>query len=259
MKIISRISRSSLRRFHLPHTSPILTLVPLVSLEMVSLLPNPLKWTGNYYDRKAVWPMEPDVIIIRSLAMKHLASELPNMVDLNKIEVQFFAEGSLNKLYSVSFPGHSTSYLFRVALPLVPYYRIESEVAMLSYLKEKTSIPVPCVIAWESSAATELGFVWILLEKIEGVALNELWREMPWDSKVRLVAALAPLLGQLRDHKFDEIGSLYFNGREEPFNPRYWSENTLPSHEGLVDSAQNAHGSNHNEDSCHYRHQIVSP
>ena len=193
----------------------------------LSLLPNPLKWTGNYYDRKAIWPMEPDIIIIRSLAMKHLASELPNIADLNKIEVQFFAQGSLNKLYSISFPGHSTSYLFRVALPLVPYYRIESEAAMLSYLKENTSIPVPRVIAWDSFVATDLGFEWILLEKIEGVALDKLWRGMPWDSKVRLVAALAPLLGQLRDHKFDEIGSLYFNGREEPFDPQYWSEAAL--------------------------------
>ena len=221
----------------------------------LSLLPNPLKWTGNYYNRKAIWPVEPDIIIIRSLAMKHLASELPNTTDLDKVEVHFFAQGSLNKLYSISFPGHSTSYLFRVALPLVPYYRIESEAAMLFYLKEKTSIPVPRVIAWESSIATDLGFEWILLENIEGVALDKLWRGMPWDSKVRLVAALAPLLGQLRDHKFDEIGSLYFNGREEPFDPQYWFENTLPTHEVLVDSAQDAHRSSHDEDSGQHKHQ----
>ena len=219
------------------------------------LLPNPLKWTGNYYHRKPIWPVEPDIIIIRSLAMKYLASELPNTADLNEIEVQFFAQGSLNKLYSISFPGHNTSYLFRVALPLVPYYRIESEAAMLSYLKENTSIPVPRVIAWESSVAKDLGFEWILLEKIEGVALDRLWRGMPWDSKVRLVTALAPLLGQLRDHKFDEIGSLYFGGREEPFDPQYWSETALPSHEVLIDNAQDAHRSSHDEDSGQYKHQ----
>ena len=221
----------------------------------LSWLPNPLKWTGNYYNRKAIWPVDPDITIIRSLAMKHLASELPNTTDLNKVEVNFFAQGSLNKLYSISLPEHGTSYLFRVALPLVPYYRIESEAAMLSYLKEKTSIPVPRVIAWESSVATDLGFEWIFLEKIEGVALNRLWRGMPWNSKVKLVAALAPLLGQFRDHKFDEIGSLYFNGREEPFDPQYWSEDALPSHEVLVDCAQDAHRSSHDEDSGRRKHQ----
>ncbi|KAM0799580.1 hypothetical protein BDR22DRAFT_963684 [Usnea florida] len=220
----------------------------------LGLQPNPLKWTGNYYDRKAVWPMEPDIMIIRSLAMKHLASELPKTADLVKIEVQFFAQGGFNKLYFISFPGYSTNYLFRVALPLVPYYRIESEAAVLSYLKENTSVPVPRVIAWESSVATDLGFEWLLLEKIEGVALNELWRGMPWDSKVRLVAALAPLLGQLRDHKFEEIGSLYFNGREEPYDPQYWSETALSSHEELVDSAHDAQESSHDEDSGQYKH-----
>ena len=221
----------------------------------LDMLPNPLKWTGNYYHRKPVWPVEPDIIIIRSLALKHLASELPNTADLNKIEVQFFVQGNLNKLYSILFPGHSKRYLFRVALPLVPYYRIESEAAMLSYLKENTSIPVPRVIAWESSAATDLGFEWTLLEKLEGVALDELWRGMPWDSKVRLVAALAPLLGQLRDHKFDEIGSLYFSGREEPFDPQYWSETALPSHEALIDSAQDSHRISNDEDSGQHEHQ----
>ena len=220
----------------------------------LALLPNPLKWTGNYYNRKAIWPVEPDIMIIRSLAMRHLVSELPITANLDTIEVQFFAQGSLNKLYSISLPGHSTSYLFRVALPLVPYYRIESEAAMLSYLREKTSIPVPRVIAWDSSVVTDLGFEWILLEKIEGVALYEVWRGMSWDSKVRLVAALPALLGQLHDHKFDEIGSLYFSGREEPFDPQYWSETALPSHEVLIDSAQDAHRSSHDEDSGQHKH-----
>ena len=221
----------------------------------LSLLPNPLKWTGSYYNREILWPAEPDITVIRSLAVKHLASELPNNADLHKIEVQFFAQGGFNKLYSISFPGHGTSYLFRVALPLVPYYRIESEAATLSYLKENTSIPVSRVIAWDSSVATDLGFEWILLEKIEGVALYEVWRGMPWDSKVRLVAALAPLLGQLRDHKFDEIGSLYFSGREEPIDPQYWSETALPTDEVLVDSAQNAPRSCHDEDSHQHEDQ----
>ena len=257
LKIVSEISRSSSRGFHLPHAARIFTLVPSVSLDMaaLSLRPNPLKWTGNYYNREAIWSTEPDIIVIRSLAIKHLAFELPNTADLDKLKVQFFAQGAFNKLYSISFPEHGTSYLVRVALPLVPYYRIESEAAMLSYLKENTSIPVSRVIAWESSAATDLGFEWILLEKIEGVALYDVWRGMPWDSKVRLVAALAPLLGQLRDHKFDEIGSLYFSGREEPTDLQYWSETALPTHEVLVDSAQNAPRSSQDEDSGQHKHQ----
>ena len=204
----------------------------------LSTRPNPLKWTGGYYNREPLWPKEPDITIIKSLALKYLASELPTTLDLDSLQVEFFAQGGFNKLYSISCSGHSTHYLLRVALPLVPYYRIESEAAVLSYLKENTSIPVARVVAWKSSAATDLGFEWILLEKIEGVALYDIWRKVPWESKLEIVAALAPLLGQLRDHKFDRIGSLYFKGREIQPDPEHRSKFVCPTHDLLIDSLQ---------------------
>lgn len=203
-----------------------------------STRPNALKWTGGYYNREAIWPKEPDITIINSLAKTYLASELPDPLDLARLEVHFFAQGGFNKLYSISCSGHSTNYLLRVALPLVPYYRIESEAAVLSYLKENTSIPVARVIAWESSAATDLGFEWILLEKIEGAALYDIWRKVPWESKLEIVAALAPLLGQLWDHKFDRIGSLYFKGWESQSDPEYQSTIAFPTRDHLIENLQ---------------------
>ncbi|MCJ1453309.1 hypothetical protein MMC28_003655 [Mycoblastus sanguinarius] len=206
----------------------------------LSTQPNPLKWTGGYYAREALWPMEPDVVIISSLALRHLASKLPDILDPESMEVQFFAQGGFNKLYSISYPGHPTKYLLRVALPIVPYYRIESEAAVLSYLKENTSIPVARVIDWDSSAANDLGFEWILLEKIEGITLYEVWRKIPWDLKLELVAALAPLLGQLRDHVFDHIGSLYFKGREIQPNPKFQLNNAPTIYDPLINGEQTA-------------------
>ena len=191
------------------------------------------------------------MIIIKSLALQYLTSELPHTLDLDMLEVHFFAQGGFNKLYSISCSGHSTSYLLRVALPLVPYYRIESEAAVLSYLKRNTSIPVARVIAWNSSAATDLGFEWILLEKIEGVPLYDIWRTVPWGSKLDIVLALAPLLGQLRDHKFDRIGSLYFKGRDMQPSQKDSSRKAFTSHGFSTDSLQIASGSNHHKNGCH--------
>ena len=190
--------------------------------------PNPLRWTGNYYNRRALWPTEPDIIIIKAIASHHLASELPNTLDVDRIEVKFFDQGGFNKLYSISYPGHNTKYILRVALPRVPYYRIESEAAVLSYIKRNTSIPVARVIAWDSSAANNLGFEWILLEMIDGIALYDVWRQIPWESKLKIVAALAPLLKQLRDHRFSRIGSLYFKGREIPPKDEHEPQNARP-------------------------------
>ena len=221
----------------------------------MSTRPNLLKWTGGYYNREALWPQEPSIIVIKSLALKYLASEVPDTLDLNRLEVQFFAQGGFNKLYSISCSGHSTTYLLRVALPLIPYYRIESEAAVLSYLKANTSIPVARVIAWDSSAATDLGFEWILLEKIEGVALYEIWRKVPWESKLDIVSALAPILGQLRDHKFDRIGSLYFKGRESQPDPEYPSNTAFLAHGLLNDSLPNASRSKHDENRVQHERQ----
>ena len=171
--------------------------------------------------------MEPDIIIIKAIASDYLASELPKTLDLDEIEVEFFAQGGFNKLYSISCCGHNRKYIFRVALPLVPYYKTESEVAVLSYIKKNTSIPVARVIAWDSSVANSLGFEWILLEMIEGITLYDVWRKITWESKLKIVAELAPLLGQLRDHRFSRIGSLYFTGRETPPQDEHESKNTL--------------------------------
>ena len=187
-------------------------------LEHLLTYPNPLRWTGDYCDRKALWPREPDILIITSLAAKHLYSELSDTLsDLDSIQVKFFAQGSFNKLYSISCHGrhgHNTRYIFRVSLPVVTYYKIESEAAVLSYIKKNTSIPVPRVIAWDSTARNPLGFGWMLLEMMDGISLYDVWRKITWESKLKIVAALAPLLGQLRDHRFSQIGSLYFTGRE---------------------------------------------
>ena len=217
--------------------------------------PNPLKWTGGYYNREALWPKEPDIEIIKSLALKYLASELADNPNLNQIQVQAFAQGGFNKLFSISYPGHSTKYLFRVTLPIVPYYKVESEVAVLSYLKQKTSIPVARVIAWDSSVATDLGFEWVLLEKIEGIDLYDIWRNLAWEVKLKIVAALAPIIGQLRDHKFDRIGSLYFKGREHQPDPELLQSESFSTPHLSTDSFTITAESSHDEGSDQHSHK----
>ena len=71
-------------------------------------------------------------------------------------------------------------------MPLVPYYRVESELTVLSYLMKNMSNPVPRVIPFGSSAAIDLGFEWILLGRIEVVTLYDVWRKAPWDQNSRL-------------------------------------------------------------------------
>lgn len=175
---------------------------------------NRLHWTGGW-DLEPVWPHDPDVNTIKSLAKRHLATEFPDSFDDTRIKVSFFTQGLFNKLYNISYPDHHTSYLFRVTLPIEPYYKTESEVATISYLRANTSIPVPQVFAWDSDRSNELHFEWILMAKLDGVPLSGVWRKVPWDKKLELTATIAGMIKQLRDHKFNRIGGLYFKSAIE--------------------------------------------
>lgn len=171
--------------------------------------PYPLRWSGPGSEQP-VWPREPDINAIRSLAEHHLLKHLGVSLDRASLEVSFFAEGAFNKLYQISDPGLPSSYLLRVTLPVEPFFKTESEVATIAYLQANTSLPVPQIIAWESSLDGDLGFEWILMEKIQGVPLIDVWRKIPWDRKLELVEEVARFVNELDEHKFDSIGGLYF-------------------------------------------------
>lgn len=93
-----------------------------------------------------------------------------------------------------------------------PCSKTESEVATLEYVRRNTTIPVAETIAWSSSADNEPGCEWCLLEKLEGVGLDTVWRKMPWNSKTKLVEDLTGFVSQLWFQRFEAIGSLYFSG-----------------------------------------------
>lgn len=66
-------------------------------------------------------------------------------------------------------------------------------------------------IAYESSSSENpLGFEWMLLEKIEGVPLSDVWEQMDFESKVRLTLEISNLLQQQHDLEFSQIGNFYF-------------------------------------------------
>lgn len=173
-----------------------------------------LHWTGGW-NSEPVWPCEPDIEVVRSLAKQHLIAELPAPLDDSLLVISFFAQGGFNKLYQISYKGHHTSYLLRVALPIEPYYKTESEVATIAYLRANTSIPVPQVFAWNSNSKNELRFEWILMAKIDGIPLIDVWRKVPWERKLKLTETIAEMVKQLRTCKFDRMGGLYFKSAVE--------------------------------------------
>lgn len=102
------------------------------------------------------------------------------------------------------------SYIFRAALPIEPGDKVRNEVATLDYIKQHTSIPVPAVIAYDTSSENALGFEWILMENIPGITLHNIWSGLSDTSKVAITREMASYTLQIRENcAFHEIGGLY--------------------------------------------------
>jgi hypothetical protein len=120
------------------------------------------------------------------------------------------ADGA-NQVYEVSNSSWSSNYVFRIALPVDPQLKIESEMATLKFLSQKTGMPVPKPIAWSSTVEEKLGYEWALVEKLPGVELRDVWHKMPWEKKEQVVETIAGFLVQLwgPSTRLNSIGSLY--------------------------------------------------
>ena len=98
----------------------------------------------------------------------------------------------------------------RVALPVDPHVKIESEAATMKLVAQHTNIPVPSIISFDSSSKNELGYEWILMDFMEGQVLETAWMTMTWSMKEELVTEVARSLAQLFKLRFKGIGSVYF-------------------------------------------------
>ncbi|KAL6860362.1 hypothetical protein ACO1O0_004389 [Amphichorda felina] len=174
-----------------------------------------IKWSDGI-NSTPIWPSEPDVAVIKDIVSSALVGKSDD------VSVRFLADGAHHKIYEVTHPSHPRPYLFRVAVPVDPCLKLESEMATLEFLRQRTTIPVPRPIVWSSTTDNKLGYEWALVEKIPGVELRDVWREIPWEKKVQIIQTIASYLAQLWDtsQKFSRIGSLYFSTyREEGVPP----------------------------------------
>lgn len=164
-----------------------------------------LRWEEDGFDFVAVWTVEPDTAVIASLSAQHLASELHDI----QPRVAFLAGGGFNKVFTVTTNDDAPELIFRVSLPVDPCNKTESEVATLKYVKEHTTVPVPDVIAYDSSADNALGFEWILMSKVIGITLEDAWDSMSQAAKESLTTDLARMVMSLQTRSFGMMGSLY--------------------------------------------------
>ena len=175
-----------------------------------------MSWLLEAIYNQPLWTVVPDISVIEVISRRHLFPHADSAAV--ELTVKFLAEGSFNKVYTVNTKTTSIvkSYIFRATLPVEPGDKLRNEVATLDYIKQQTTIPVPTVIAYDSSSENDLGFEWILMEKIPGAPLCDIWGRLSDSSKETITREIASYVVKMRKNcVLHEIGGLYHGSNAE--------------------------------------------
>jgi hypothetical protein len=104
-----------------------------------------LEWEADVFGSPdARWTREPDTDMIAKIARRNLSQG-----DGVHVDVDFHAKDVCNKIYKISAAG--SSYIMRVLLPVYPRLETDGKVATVNFVRRETTIPVPHVLAFDSS------------------------------------------------------------------------------------------------------------
>jgi hypothetical protein len=105
-----------------------------------------------------------------------------------------------------------TSLILRVSGTHITQIKTANEVAVITWLRQNTSIPVPKIVAYDTSNANPIGQEYILMERMSGRSLDLVWDEtaMVEDSvrKEKLLDQLLDVVVELHQHPWSHIGGL---------------------------------------------------
>ena len=138
-----------------------------------------MRWRHHFdFDLYAHCIVEPDIRCIQKVVWPYIRLVAPQT---SEISVEYQTKGSYNKVYTITASNGATGlcreYIFRVALPIYPYYKVESDVVTTEFVRHSKSMPVPIIYAFDS-AENELDFEWMLMEKVVAKPLYSVWDDI---------------------------------------------------------------------------------
>jgi hypothetical protein len=158
-----------------------------------------LVWVERLFGPEPQWTVEPDIEAIKQT----IQSVRPS----STVEVTFLAQGAFNKVYDVRVDNEML--IMRLTLPVDPYYKTTSEVATVEWIQRTTNLPVPSIVSYQASRDNSLGFEWILMTKMPGKPLGEIWNSVSFSAKTHLVKEIAASSACLFRNQLRGIGNMY--------------------------------------------------
>ncbi|KFY07810.1 hypothetical protein V492_06808 [Pseudogymnoascus sp. VKM F-4246] len=163
-----------------------------------------LTWISETFGVVPRWSLEPDPASI---------AELIKSLGVQDATITFLAQGAFNKVYTVTSPSHP-DVILRLALPVDPRFKTLSEVATMEWMLHHTSAPLPRVLRYGESRANIVGMEWMLLTKVPGKHLGDVWRTLSYGAKEALVRRVAGIWAEMFRRPMRGIGNIYSGGAE---------------------------------------------
>ncbi|PWY76013.1 phosphotransferase enzyme family protein [Aspergillus sclerotioniger CBS 115572] len=163
------------------------------------------RWLWNEQQQLASRSVKFDLTALLQLAAAATASR--SCTQVSKI-----SDGQYNKVYQLTMDD-GREFIAKFPNPNAgrPHLTTASEVATMDFLGNALNIPVPRVYAWSSRASqSPLGAEYILMEKLPGVVLTDVWHTMKGKQKVKILDQIVDIERRLARTRFTKFGSLYY-------------------------------------------------
>ncbi|CAL1693835.1 unnamed protein product [Somion occarium] len=163
------------------------------------------RWLYNEKEQLAIRYVRFNVDALKKVAAEAVGASY--CTDIRKTH-----EGAFNKIFMLRFDNNA-ELVAKIPTPLVspPHLCTASEVATMDYVRNVMGLPVPKVFGWCSRAeTTDVGAEYILMEKIDGVCLQDCWQAMNADEAKAAINDVVDAQCHFAHTRFSQIGSLFY-------------------------------------------------
>jgi aminoglycoside phosphotransferase len=127
------------------------------------------------------------------------------------ISIENLAEGGFNRVFLLRIDDGFeviAKIPYRNAVPA--HYLTASEVATMQFVQQQLGIPVPSVYAWSSDKSNPVGVEYIIMQKVGGVPLSDIWWLLTGKQLLIVIEQLVQFQSKMFKTPLSSYGSLYF-------------------------------------------------
>lgn len=143
-------------------------------------------------------------------ALKDAIAQSVNRSTTEIVSFEKLAEGGFNRIIEARFRD-GKAVLARLPYPLLApkHYAVASEAATLGFLRSQ-NLPVPKVLGYSPTHENPVGTEYLLLEKINGVCLGNIWYIIDNKARKKIMQQVVDIEEKMLRFSLPASGSIYY-------------------------------------------------